>query len=497
MSGLPSRDAALWLVPVVLALGAFLVSSKAAEDIISASLAIVIFVFMMNRPGVAIITLAVYLPFELLGLSLLLSVHVPSTLLRGAAGLKELLALAILVAGLRAIRDNRRRLDRIDIAVLAYVAAVTLYLVVPHLFSPVATTQWSPRILAWRTDAAYPLIFFGARHAPIGPRLKEQFMRVVLGVGLVVALLGLYQRLQPVQWSNFILHNAHVVPYELNVLRLAPQTVGTNLGYILNINPLRVSSTFLSPFDMGDFMVLVTAVAAVRITQNHRSLINYVVLAASLGANFFTRSRSDGLAAVVILVLIALPTSRHPLEGRLRLIGALLVAAVIVVPSLGGTRYVGAQGGSVSATGHLTEIEDGLRVFAYAPFGLGLGAQPGVTNRISAGFTVLGGDVSDNSILQVVDELGVQALVPWLFMLGFVLVSLKRRASRGDPLAAAMGFALLGVLIAGEYHHAFLTFPLPWTLWAGVGLALSADRPAADEEKAGLTTVRPLTAGVR
>jgi hypothetical protein len=32
--------------------------------------------------------------------------------------------------------------------------------------------------------------------------------------------------------------------------------------------------------------------------------------------------------------------------------------------------------------------------------------------------------------------------------------------------------AFLAIFVAGMYHHVFLSFPVPWILWAAVGLAL-------------------------
>jgi hypothetical protein len=58
-------------------------------------------------------------------------------------------------------------------------------------------------------------------------------------------------------------------------------------------------------------------------------------------------------------------------------------------------------------------------------------------------------------------------------MMYFALVALKRRASTGDLMAATGGFALLGIVITGQFHHVFLLFPVPWTLWAAAGLGLS------------------------
>jgi hypothetical protein len=473
----------LWLIPVAVAIAFAELPTKDISALIGASLALLLVVFMVTRPGVALITLVIFLPLQLLGFSLLLTLHVPASILRPASSLKELLALSILIAGLRQLRDTNQRLDRIDIAVLAYVGVVTIYLLVPHLFSSIAPTSWSPRILAWRSDAGYPLIFFGARHAPIRPEFKDRFIRVIMVMGGLTAFLGLYQRLAPQSWSNFVLNHAQVAVYEFKVLGLAPSNIVANFPYIYIIKPLRVSSIFLSPFDMSDYLVLVIAVAAVRIASNRQSPFNYVVLAAAMGSIVFSVVRADALAAVIVLVLIALPTSRNSIEGRLRVIVTLVLAAVIIVPSLSGSRFVGAQGANVSTSKHVNDVKDAFGQIETYPLGLGLGSLPSSGTRFNlARFNNYNEDITQNVFTQVSFELGLEALLPWLIMMTFVLLALKRRAGDGDMFAAAMGFGLLGVVLAGLGHHVFLAFPVPWTIWCGAGLALSANQVQKPEE---------------
>jgi hypothetical protein len=467
----------VWVAPLVVAMAVYGLSENRLGDVIGAALALMLVVFLVNRPGPALIALVIFLPVETLLFGLLLQWGVPSAVLRPGGGLKELMALSILLAGLRQIRDTHYKLDRIDIAVLAYVGVVTVYLLVPHLFSSVAPTQWSPRILAWRSDAGYPLVFFGARHAPIPHRTKERLMQVIMAMGAFVALVALYQRLDPVAYTNFVLYTANAPAYYSKVIGLSPADISVNLAYITTLTPLHVSSVFFSPYDLSDYLVMTIAVTAVRMSHNYRSKLNYVVLAVAIGAIFFSRSRSDGLAAIIVVALVALPTSRGPVEGRMRLIASICVAAVLIVPSLGGSRFLGDQGGGASARGHITEIENGISTIWAYPLGLGLGDQPSVAVRFStSAITLHGGDISDNLITQVGDELGLQALIPWLAMMGFVLWELKRRASRGDVFAEALGFAMLGIVIAGLYHHVFQTYPVPWTVWGGAGLALSVFR---------------------
>ncbi len=480
---LDAEGISLWFIPVGVAAAVSLAPETALARAIGAALAVLLFVFLVNRPGATLIALVIFLPFQTLLFGLLLAWGVPRSIVGPANGLKELMALAILVAGLRQIRDTGRRMDRIDIALLLYVGVVTIYLMVPDLFSSIAPTQWEVRLLAWRNDVGYPLLFFAARHAPIRPQFKNWFMQVILAMGAFVASVGLYQRLDPVAYQNFVLNTAHIPTYFSEILGFTPTAIVQTLVLITNLHPLHVSSVFLSPYDMGDYLVLVVAVASVGISQNYRSAVNYGVLALAIGALFFSRSRSDALAAVIVLVLVALPTSRGPVEGRWRLIATIVLAAALIVPALGGSRFLGHQGGNASSTGHVTEVKNGLTIIRIFPLGLGLGDQPGVSKRfVTSGTFINGGDISDNLITQVGDELGVQALIPWLAMMGIVLLELRRRAGRGDVFAACIGFGLLGVVIAGLFHHVFLTSPGPWTLWGGAGLALSVHQDSVQKD---------------
>jgi hypothetical protein len=491
------RQALVWLIPAAVAAAMFVLSGKEIGELIGASVALLLFVFLVNRPGVTLISLIIFLPFETFLFALLLHWGVPTFILRPASSLKELMALAIVVAGLREIRDTGRRMDRIDIAVLLYVGVVTIYLLVPHLFSSIAPTQLEVRLLGWRSDAGYPLLFFGARHAPIRSEVRERFINVIIAMGAVVALVALYQRLAPMPFSHFVLNTAQVPTYFFKVLGLPPTVISQNLEYITTLSPLHVSSVFLSPFDMSDYLVLVIAMVAVRISRGSRSPSLFLVLAAVLGSIFFSDTRADALAAVIILVLIALPSPRSPIEGRLRLIGTLVLAAVVIIPSLGGTRFVGAQGAAASTNNHLNDFGYSLDVIDAYPLGLGLGSVPSSVNRFEVqGFGLNGEDFSQDLVIQVAYELGLPALLPWLAMMVLVLLALRRRGDQGVMLASGAGLGLLGIVIGGLFHHVFVELPVPWTLWSGVGLALSVHQDYDQNGTVRATNSYPETYGV-
>jgi hypothetical protein len=441
--------------------------------------ALALLAWAIRRPGNALIALVCFLPLQTIGFGFLLRLHVPAQILRPAGAIKEVLAGGILLSALHAVHVGRTRkgkksqLDAIDKALLVYVAVVTFYLVFPHLFTlfPVAN-RWSVRLLAWRADCGYVLLFFAVRHAPIPAAIRRRFVQVVIAVTFLTVVLGFYQWIRPESWSHLILSSGRQVQYQLSVLNIDPTTVGRNLGYLTNLSLLRVASVFISPFDMADFLLIPLAIAVERIARGHRSRGNYVLCAAILALLFASRVRADALAAVVIAVVAMWPTPNRPLAARLRLLAAILVASAIVVPSLGGTRFVNAEGGAKSNQDHISEITGGLKQLVRNPLGLGIGNVAGVGDRFVLAANRQGGFTVDNAVLQVGNELGFQALVPWLVMVFLIWRALGRAARRSDPFAGGVRLAFLAIFVAGMYHHVFLSFSVAWILWSAVALAL-------------------------
>ena len=199
-------------------------NEKHLADVIGLCVALGLAAFFIPRPGKALLTLIIFLPIQEVLFGLLHKFGIPGTILRPAASLKELLGLCILVSALGQIRDSRERLDKIDIALLTYVGVTTVYLVVPHLFSSLAPTAFSPRILAWRSDCGYPLLFFAVRHAPINPKYRQSFVKGVLAMAGLTGVLAVYQYIDPVSWAHWLLVTAGTV--QLPVL-CAGQRPGT------------------------------------------------------------------------------------------------------------------------------------------------------------------------------------------------------------------------------------------------------------------------------
>jgi hypothetical protein len=484
----------LWLIPFAVLYAVVRWPQGRIVHLTAAIIALGIVAWAVRRPGSALIALAVFLPLQAVGFGFLLRLHVPTEVLRPAGGLKELLGASILLAALHALHVGRTRqgkthqIDAIDKVLLAYVAVVTLYLVVPHLFTtfPVSN-QWYVRLLAWRADCGYVLLFFGVRHAPMAAGTRRRFIQVFIAMAGLTVVLGFYQWLAPASWSHLILVTGRQVQYQTTVLGNSTTTVNRNLGYLTNLNPLRVGSIFLSPFDMADFLLIVLALAIERIVRNYRSQAAYLLGAVILGAMFASRVRADALAAVILVVVALLPAPKRPVTARLRLLGAILVAAAVIIPALSGTRFVNAQGGTKSNQGHVSELTGGLAQLARTPLGLGIGNAAGVGDRFVLTANNQGGFTVDNVVLQVGDELGVQALLPWLVLMVLVWMALGRAARHDDAFAGGVRLAFLGIFIAGMYHQVFLSFPVTWMLWAAIGLVL---RPGGDPDAEGAPATR-------
>jgi hypothetical protein len=446
----------------------------------------------VRRPGRALVVLVIFLPLQPLLFGGLLRLGVSGTILRPAGGLKELLAAGILLSALHELYQGRkrpgarRRLDGIDKALLVYVGVATVYLLVPHLFSVVPVSdKLTARLLSWRADCGYVLLFFGVRHAPLPPEAKKRFVQALLAMTVLTVVVGFYEWAFPQAWSHFVLFSDRQVAYQVTVLHNSPATVARNLGYLLNRHPFRVGSIFFGPFDMADFLILGLAITVERITHDVRARWLYLLCAGIVAMLFASRVRADALAVVIMVVVALVPAPQRPVTARLRLLGAIVLAAVVIAPALGGTRFVNAQGGSESNRGHVTEFKVGVEQLLHYPLGLGIGNVAGVGDRFVLGARAQGGFTVDNAVLQVGDELGVQALVPWLIMVVLVWLALGRAARSTDPFAGGVRLAFLAIFIAGMYHHVFLGFPVAWVLWAGVALALRAGStgPVAGPER--------------
>ena len=487
------RGLLLWLTPAAVAVAVAKLSEARLTQLIGAGVAALLLVWVVRHPGPALSILAVVVAVQAVGFGFLYALHVPSSVLRAGGGLKDLLGIGILVAAVWHMRRTHRRLDRLDAVALAYVGVATAYLLLPHLFVSGAAVRWNVRLLAWRLDAGYVLLFLAVRHAPISERATRRLLGVVLGLGAVIAGFAVYQYVSPHGFEHLIVNTGKQAAYEQNVLHDSPATVQGTLQYVTNTaGRVRVGSILLSPFDMADYLLVVAALILERLVRGARHWALFVLLGGVVFALFVSQVRADALGLLVVFALCLLPAARRPAPARWRMLLVLVIGAALVIPSLGGTRFAGGGTASTSTQGHVREFFSGVTDLSHQPLGLGLGYNPVTNNRFIAPGS--GAFTSDNSVLQVGDEIGVLALAAWLPLVASALVALRRRGRAADPVAVIAGLALLGILLTGLFHHVFLNFSTSWTLWAMVGLGLGSRRREHEATMSGRVTGEPRAA---
>jgi hypothetical protein len=163
--------AVIWALPVIV-LGAVYVSPRhllSAQTALSALVALGIVVLAAKRPDRSILILIVLFPFQTFVLSLLYHAGLPASLAYHLGSWKELLALGVVIAGVRNLIASGRRLDALDQLALAFVALVALYALLQPTIVPGSPSTSSLRLLGFRETAGLVLVLFGARHAPLGP----------------------------------------------------------------------------------------------------------------------------------------------------------------------------------------------------------------------------------------------------------------------------------------------------------------------------------------
>lgn len=470
----PARRLAIqWIAPLLVALGLIALSQHQIQEVIAGALGLLLLIWAVRHPGPSLSLLAVIVALQQVGFGFLYAVHVPGFALRAGGALKDLLGIAILITAVGAMARDGRRLGRAEKFALVYVGVVTCYLLLPGLFSPGSPHQWNARLISWRLDAGYPLLFIATRHAPLSERAKNWFLGVVISIGALAAGFAVWQYVSPGGFYNFIVNTGKQAAYETNVLHSSQATVTANLSYLTaSASRIHLGSIFIDPFQMADYLVIVFAVLIERLVRRPGEYLLMPVLGVVGFALFASQLRANAVAVLVVLLASLVPATGRSVLARWRMVLAIAIAAALVVPALAGTRYVGGHNGGTSTSGHIHEITNGIDHLVQFPLGQGLGTNPLSVNRFQAQGQG-GAYTSDNSYLQVGDELGILALIPWLFFVFGVLRALVRRARAPSYVAASAALALVGVLVTGFFHHVFLDFSGSWTVWALAGMGLN------------------------
>jgi hypothetical protein len=482
-----------WLAPLAVFLVIGMSPVVGLPLLFAAVMALAAIVLLSRFPGPTLVALVIFLPLQLPLYSFLYTSGIPGGLLRPFGSVKEVLALAVIVAAGRELVARRSRLDRLDKLVLGYVGALLLYLLLPMVMSGSTYPEsFTDRLLGFRINGAFLLLFVAARHAPIDERWRRRFVGSVLTMAGLLAAIGIFQFLQPERFTDFVVVDLGIPFYQFEVLE-------TPIGEIVQLvrwttaDPVRVGSLFVGPFDFADFLILPAALLLDRLTRRDgrpRDVFLLILIGAALLAS---QTRANVLALAVMALFALSPGPRRVLANRLRLVAIVVLAIVAFVPSLVSSRLGGAEKSAASTEQHFDEIRGGFEILQENPLGLGLGTAPALAVRLEGAPVV----ISDNSILQVGNELGIVMMVVFVVILIAVVLRLGRADRHGpsNHLARSAWLALIGLILAGQLHHVFQVFAITFPLWALAGLALRG--PPERHERPGGQRPEPATTAAR
>lgn len=313
-----------------------------------------------------------------------------------------------------------------------------------------------------------PAIFWlGVVAASSSDWLKKHWRPLVLIPAIVVSVFALLQI--AVLPHNFLTHFGY-----------SSQTIAAEETIDNNPNFQRAQSTLRGANPLGAYLVIVIAVAAVLAlaSRDRKKQLSWGLLGAvTLGALFFSYSRSAWMAAALALGLIALCSAALKRFRPWLLAGGALVVLVLslsVITLRHNVRFEDALFHTSQASrspvssnaGHASALRQGLSDVWHHPLGSGPGSAgpASVHNSRSASF-------AENYYVQIAQEVGVLGLA--IFVAINIIVAKLLWQRRKDPLALILLTSFAGLIIVNLLSHAWTddTLALIWWTLAGVVLA--------------------------
>ena len=356
-----------------------------------------------------------------------------------------------------------------------------------------AFVAWTGITLSWTQDltkGAVALLFFflpfgllalALARLPWRPRLLPRLYLQLAGMGLLLALIGIYQyAAHDVFWNpKVIVGNAYQPFY-------------------------RVNSLFWDPSIYGRFLVvaiLASLVVAVRGPTGRARLVAAAVLAVTWVGLLFSFSQSSFIALLVAGVVAGAVLLRPRAGALAGAVALLAVVAVAGTPGPARTASTGASSAASSGVAGLTGpvlladatsgrgklVREGIRIALNSPVG---GVGVGGFVRAYADRVGLNGRdpkraASHTSVVTVAAEEGAVGLA-LLIWLGVAALGLPfRRVGRSTAAGLAslvLGLTLVAISVHSLGYNALFEDPM---LWAALGLVAGVARAGGDATAAG------------
>ncbi|MEY2565794.1 MAG: hypothetical protein QOE35_323 [Actinomycetota bacterium] len=481
----PRPATTVWALPVAVYYFVRHSQDGALERGVAVLLAVGALALVRRHPGRALLVLLALLPFQVVILSYLLKLGVPEAVIRPLGSWRDLIILGLALAAYRDFVNAGRRLDTLDKLALGYIVLVTAYLLMPDVFVRGATDtflgapkDWETRLLAYRIDIGFVLLFLAARHATALEHVRDRAMRVVIVTGAVVAAVAIYEFSFSSSWNTFAIQTLQVPLYSFRVLHTVPADWGDIRHYVFigGSKVVRPGTTFFDPLHAAFYLLAPLACGVELITRNKArwALLTTSLIAVAL---LMTNVRSAVIGAVVIVAVAVRQRSGRTSANRVRVATLLALGMLLLVPVAASSGFSSRSSQATdtsddSTSAHLAGFWNGVHALGDDPLGRGLGTQPGVGDR----FRVQTKVTSEDAYLQVGNELGIPTMIVFIILIGVLLRSLRRAADIAwdVPLASAARTAAWGLVVGGLFLHVWLYYGASFTMWGLAGMALRA-----------------------
>lgn len=455
------------------------------DRLLGLALGAVVTVVLVSKPMLAIGMTYFVVPISVVLLSALLRFGVPPGIVRlGALG-KDAVAVALFIAGLRAVRRRGDELAPIDRAALLFLGLVVTWFVLTPLLTvePLASDA---KVLGLRSFLLFPMVFLGIRWLSPDAAERRTIIRWALWSAIALALVAVYERFRHDAFVDFLLVDLDVDGYYRNVAGLSGRSLGRQLGWLLN-DPIRAVSLLLGPFSLGDTMVTGYALGAAGLAVRWRRRLSVLAMGVCALATFFSGTRINMVAIGVVTVLLFLDGRAITERVRLQVFALGLLVVLALTPTVLGSRLVG-EGNEESNEGHRRELTGAVESIVKRPLGHGLGADGAVSRRLSEE----SGTVSGNTVLSVGVQAGVVTMVVFVVFLALVGAELVRRRRRDvvDDGVRIAYLVLLGSMVAITTHQGWTDTTSGGYVWATIALGLGI---SSDERGAGWKDSAPRT----
>jgi O-Antigen ligase len=294
--------------------------------------------------------------------------------------------------------------------------------------------------------------------------LQKRFAKVLIGVGLLVALIGFLQWILP---KDIMTHFGYSIER------------GVKPNFFIDDKPdlPRVFSTLRDPNSLGAFLILPSTILIIRLVQKWQTpqrtmLIGMQALIGLVEILTFSRSGLIGMLlahAVVISYLF-----RKSIVVLLRRFAIPLILLLVILFGLGfwlRDNYIvqnvifhadenTQQTGSTDL--HFIQIQKGIDGVEEHPEGQGPGTAGLVSTKLPNGL------LTENYFLQVAYEVGVVGLLIFLAFLGYVVRGLWR--NRENTIALALLGSFVGLVFMNMLLHTWSNEAVAcsWFLLAGL-----------------------------